>query len=121
VLDDPDVHLVTPPGMDGLEAVLRINREGRLTLVVNDIVANVEHPHGLGAALMARLFGFGVHHPEMPKVGRKHFVKDAGALTAELRSWADDPELTRIVISHGDIIEEEPDEALRQVAAGIEA
>ncbi len=123
VLGDPDVHLETVAGVDEVEAALRVTREGRLTLVVNDIVANVRHPHGLGANVMARVLGFGVHHPQMPKAGKKMFVKDAAALAGELRSWADEPNLERLVVSHGDVIEieDEPAEALREVAASLEA
>jgi hypothetical protein len=121
VLDDPDVHLEAVAGVNEVEAALLVTREGRLTLVLNDIVANVRHPHGFGANVMARVLGFGVHHPEMPKVGRKMFVKDAGALAGELRSWADEPALERLVVSHGEVIEigDEPAEALREVAARL--
>ncbi|MBN9319361.1 MAG: hypothetical protein J0I28_06730 [Caulobacterales bacterium] len=121
VLRDPDVHLETVPGVDEVEAYMRVMRGDRLTLVLNDIVANVRHPHGLGANIMARVLGFGVHHPETPKVGKKMFVKDAARLAGEMRTWADEPELTRIVVSHGDVIEEAPGGALRMAAAGLTA
>lgn len=33
-----------------------------------DILANVRHPPGIGARIMASLFGFGVRHPRIPRM-----------------------------------------------------
>ena len=120
VLGDAGVRLETVPGVDGKEAALLVRRSGRVTLVVNDILANVRHPHGIGAHLMARLFGFGVKRPMMPRVGRRLFVKDAKALAAGFRHWAHEPGLVRIVVSHGDVITEAPDAVLNRVAADLD-
>jgi len=58
-----------------------------LTLVLNDILANVRHPHGIGAHIMARLFGFGVKRPKMPWLIRRLLLKDNKALAAVFRKW----------------------------------
>lgn len=116
VLDDPDVHLETVAGVGELEGALLVRRDGRLTLVLNDILANVRHPHGIGANIMARLFGFGVKKPRMPRVGKRMFVKDIGALAANFRRWAAEPGLERVVVSHGDVIEDNPRGVLARVA-----
>ena len=105
VLENAEVHFCPVQGVGGLEGVLKITRGGRLTLVVNDILANVRHPHGIGAKIMARLFGFGVHHARMPRIGKRMFVKDGALLAAQMRGWAADPKLARVVVSHGDIID----------------
>lgn len=104
ILDDPTVEFQAVPGVDGKEAALVIRRPGGTTLVVNDIIANVHHPDGLGAKVMARLMGFGVKEPEMPWVGEKMFVKDKAAVANAMRAWAAEPNLRRIVVSHGDVI-----------------
>ncbi len=104
IFDDPDVHFCPVQGVGGLEGALKVVRDGRLTLVVNDILANVRHPHGLGAQIMARALGFGVKRPRMPRIGKRMFVKDANLLAAQLRNWAADRALTRIIVSHGDVI-----------------
>lgn len=119
VLDDPRVRLETVPGVDGKEAALIVQREGRATLLLNDLLANVRHPHGIGAHLMARLMGFGVREPRMPWVGRRMFVKDAPALAVAFRQWAKIPGLARIVVSHGDVITENPAAVLERVAASL--
>ncbi len=120
VLADPFVRLETVPGVGEKEAALLVRRASRVTLVVNDILANVRHPHGVGAHIMARLLGFGVKRPQVPRIGRRLFVKDAKRLAAGLRHWAYEPGLTQIVVSHGDVITERPREALEAVAADLE-
>lgn len=119
-LADPFVRLETVPGVGEREAALLVRRASRVTLVLNDILANVRHPNGLGAHIMARLFGFGVKRPQMPRVGRRLFVKDAKKLAAGLRHWAYEPGLKQIVVSHGDIIAERPREVLEAIAADLE-
>ncbi len=116
---DASVHLLTVPGVDGKEAALQVRRGGGTTLVINDLIANVQHPHGLGAKVMARLMGFGVKEPEMPWVGEKMFVKDKGALALALRGWAAEPGLRRIVVSHGDVIDDDPAGVLERIAAEL--
>jgi hypothetical protein len=79
----------------------------------------VQHPHGLGAKVMARVLGFGVKEPEMPWFGEKMFVKDRNAVAAALRTWAAEPGLARIVVSHGDVITHEPRQVPERIAADI--
>ena len=47
------------------------------------------------------------------------FVKDGRQLAAQLRNWAADPELTRIVVSHGDTVIHDPAGVLERVAAKL--
>ena len=69
------------------------------------MIANVRHPRGLGAKVMARLFGFGVRHPQVPRVVERAMVRDKTVLARQLRRWSKIPELVRIVPSHGEIID----------------
>ncbi len=115
ILNDKDVDLVIVEGTGKAEAALVVRREGAVTLVVNDVIANVRHPRGLGAKIMARLFGFGVKRPQVPRVVRRAMVKDNGKLAGQLRSWSEIPELVRIIPSHGEILDR-PAGVLRQIA-----
>jgi hypothetical protein len=115
-LDDDAVHFETVPGTGQREAALRVRRKEGLTLIVNDIIAHVRHPHGLGAKIMARLMGFGVNGPQMPWVGARMFVDDRAALAAWMLSLASDETLTRIIVSHGDPISQNPQKVLAEVA-----
>ena len=119
VFDDPSVTFMAVPGVDDKEAALLVRRPDGTTLVVNDIIANVRHPDGLGAKVMARLMGFGVKEPKMPWVGEKMFVKDHAAIAGALRAWAAEPALARIVVSHGDVITDHPREVLERIAADV--
>jgi hypothetical protein len=120
VLDDPSVHLEAVPGVGAKEAALLVRRDCRLTLVLNDILANVRHPPGIGAHIMARLFGFGVKCPKMPWLIKRMLLEDKAALAAAFRKWADDATLARVVVSHGDVIERSPGEVLRRVATDLQ-
>lgn len=119
IMGDSEVTFTTVPGVDEKEGVLFVRRDGGTTLIVNDILANVQHPQGIGAHIMARLFGFGVDRPRMPWVGKRMFVKDQAATAAALREWANDPSLKRIVVSHGDVMDQNPRAVLERVAADL--
>lgn len=120
-LRDKDVDFVVIAGTGETEAALVVRRGSGTTLIVNDIIANVRHPRGLGAKVMARLFGFGIKHPQVPRVARRMLVKDAGALARQLRAWSADRELRRIVVSHGDIIDREPKRVLSEIAHTLDS
>jgi len=116
VLGDPLVSYIVVPGVEGHEAALMVQRPGGATLIVNDIIANVAHPHGLGAHVMARLFGFGVSEPQVPRPVKAKIVKDREALAGQFQAWANTPDLKRIIMSHGDPIEKDPRAVLATLA-----
>jgi hypothetical protein len=120
VFDDKLVEFVTVAGTDQREAALVVARSSGVTLVVNDVIANVRHPRGLGAKIMARLFGFGVNGPQVPRVVQRVMVKDKRALGGQFRAWSDEPRLKRIIVSHGEIIDMDPAGVLRTLAAKLE-
>jgi hypothetical protein len=120
VLDDPAVRFVVVPGTGDREAALTVRHGGRVTLICNDVIANVAHPHGLGAHIMGRLFGFGVSAPQVPRPIKHKMVEDAAALAGQFRVWAAEPRLARIVVSHGDVIEDDPAGVLQELAERLE-
>jgi hypothetical protein len=115
IFDDPSVRMETVAGV-AEEAALFVHRDGGTTLIVNDILANVRYPHGIGAHIMARVLGFGVDRPSVPRAARWFFVKDGKALGAAFRKWSDEPDLERIVVSHGDVITRQPRKVLERIA-----
>lgn len=120
VFGDTAVRFMVVDGTREAESALSIGRNGRTTLVLNDIISNVRHPKGIGANIMARLFGFGVKRPQMAREIRWLLVKDKPALARQLRGWADDSKLARIIPSHGDIIDDQPQQVLRSVASSLD-
>jgi hypothetical protein len=119
VLGDPDVDFLTVPGTGGHESALVVRRPSGTTIVCNDVIGNVAHPKGIGAQIMGRLMGFGVSHPQVPRVIHHKVIDDDEALAGQFEAWAANPALRRIIVSHGDIIEEGPAAVLRALAEDL--
>lgn len=119
-LADPDVRFHLVAGMGEKESALTVRRPDGLTLIVNDLIGHVHHPHGLGAKIMARLFGFGVHGPRIPRPVKRSIDAPA-ALARQLREWAAEKDLKRIIVSHGEPIDGNPAGVLERIAAELKS
>lgn len=113
-LDDPDVTFVTVPGTRGHEAALVVRRAGGTTLVLNDLVGNLQHTSGFGGWLLRRM-GFAGDEPHIPAPVKLMLVEDKGSLRRQLDEWAALPGLRRILVSHGDPIEDDPARVLHDL------
>lgn len=88
------------------------------TLLVCDLVTNA--PHGRGfIGLMMRLVGFTGPEPKLPKPVRSRVEVDVSAVKRLLVELADQPGLTRIIPSHGGLIETDAPGTLRRVASSL--
>jgi len=119
ILGDPEVRFVTLPGTEAQESALEVRRPAGMTLVLNDIVGNIHDAHGVSGFLL-KLAGFAGDEPQLPRMLKRGLVADEEALADQLRAWADNPALKRILVSHGDPIEEDPAGKLRAVAASLD-
>lgn len=119
ILADPDVAYENVPGLLDRESAVTVRRRAGTSLIVNDIIGHVRHPHGIGAQIMGRLFGFGVGGAQIPWPAKLLLVRDKAALAARFRAWAADPALRRIIVSHGDPITDDPAGTLRRLADGL--
>jgi hypothetical protein len=113
--DDDSVRFETVGGPAAFEVALRIRRGSGTTLVVNDIIGNMPKDAGL----VLRLTRFAGDEPHIP-LPIKMTLKDEQALRAQLLEWADEPDLTRILVSHGAPIESDVAGRLRQLARTLE-
>jgi len=120
IWEDPSLRFQTVPGTAGHEAALMVTRDDRQTLVVNDVIGHVRHPHGLGVHVMVWAMGFGVAGPRIPWPIKRRIIRDPAALAAQFRQWADEPALSRIIVSHGDPIERDAASILRKLAASLD-
>lgn len=120
IIGDRDVALVVAAGTGEGEFALTVNRPSGTTLIVNDVIGHVRHPHGLGAQIMARLMGFGVSGPQVPRVVKSKMIENKPALARQLRDWAAIPDLRRVIVSHGIPIEDRPAAALTAIADSLE-
>jgi hypothetical protein len=116
---DSDVAFITIPGTDRRESALEVRGPDGLTLVLNDVVANIRGEHGIGGWLLRRM-GFAGDSPHVPKPVTMSLVESKAALRQQLLRWAGEPELKRIIVSHGDTIEDDPQAVLGELAAALD-
>ena len=117
-IGDADVRFVVVAGTREREAALVVHRPSGTTIVLNDLVGNVRDATGL-AGLMFGLAGFAGREPRIPIVVKRLLVDDARALREQLLEWAGIGSLRRILVSHGDPIEENPGLTLRRLAGSL--
>lgn len=115
---DPTVHFLTVPGTDGHEAALVVSGPNGPTLVLNELIWNVHDRPGFGGWLM-KVAGFTKATPQIPALTGMLDIKDKPALRHQLIEWAELYGLRRIIVSHGDIIEERPARVLSDLAAQL--
>lgn len=101
---DPTVRFAQVPGTKG-ESALIVHHQSGATLVVNDLIANIQDSRGI-MKLVLSLMGFAGSRPQVPRMFKNRVVNDAGLVARQFRDWAATPGLARIVVSHGAIIEE---------------
>jgi len=118
-LNDPDVSFTAVAGTANRDSALIVRRPAGASLIVNDIIAHVANPQGLGAWFMSRLFGFGAKRPAIPRPIRSRLVSDPEYLAAQLEKWATMPHLERIIPSHGEIIDRAPAAELLRLARSL--
>jgi hypothetical protein len=116
---DPSVRLVDVPGTDQRENALEVEAEDGLTLIVNEIIADV---HGIGGVRgwLFKLMGFQDDEAQVPVGPKMQFKKGLEDLADQFRRWANRPDLKRIIVSHGDIIDADPAAVLLRLAESLE-
>ena len=118
---DPAVRFVTVPGTDGHEAALIVSGDSGTTLIVNELIWNIDNRPGLGGWLM-KVTGLTAPSPHIPPMLIAHrSIKDKPAVRTQLEEWAGLYGLKRIIVSHGDIIEKNPTAVLRDLAQQLAA
>ena len=115
---DPNVRFLCVRGVEGHEAALLVRTSRGATLVVNDVVGNIHDAHGPGGWVL-KAAGFAGDEPQVPRVVKRKIVEDEIALSAQLEEWANIPSLSRVLVSHGDPIENDPSAALRNLAKSL--
>ncbi len=116
--NDPNVQFVVVPGTRGHEAALVVNNPSGTTIVLNDLVANIKETSGFRGWLL-RMIGFAGPEPKIPRPVKMALIKDTDAVRAQLLEWARIESLARILVSHGDPIDENPRQTLRELASSL--
>jgi hypothetical protein len=115
---DPNVQFVTVAGTRDREAALVVRTANGTTLVLNDMVGNIREASGISGWLLG-LAGFAGKSARIPRVVKLNMVKDAKALRAQLLQWAEISPLKRILVAHGEPIESNPQQTLRDLAGSL--
>lgn len=111
---DPTVRFVQVAGTKG-ESALVVHHQPGVTLVVNDLIANVQDSRGI-MKLVLTLMGFAGSHPQVPRMFKSRAVDDPGLVANQFRDWAKISGLVRVIVSHGAIIEDAPAALLQRLA-----
>jgi hypothetical protein len=117
---DPNVRYLTVPGTEGREAALIVKTRRGTTLVVNDLIWNVQDRPGFGGWVFHSL-GLSGKKPLIPFVAKLHSIKDKQTFSAQLQAWAQLGGLNRIIVSHGEIVGAEAPLVLRELAHSLAA
>jgi hypothetical protein len=115
---DPNVQFITVPGTQRHEAALLVHTPNGSTLVLNDLVGNIRKSSGFSGWFL-RMMRFAGDEPHIPRPVMQRLVKDRPALRAQFLQWSELPTLKRILVSHGDPIEDDPAGALRDFAQSL--
>lgn len=115
---DARLRFMVVPGTREKEAALVVHRPQGTTLVLNDIIGNIRHASGFGGWLLRRM-GLAGDEAQVPTAVALLIVKDKQALGAQFLEWAAIPDLKRIIVSHGDIIDRAPAEVLQSLAHAL--
>ncbi|MET0540913.1 MAG: hypothetical protein ABWZ88_04095, partial [Variovorax sp.] len=117
--NDPGVRFLAVPGTGGEEAALMVRRLQGTTLVVNDLIGNIRRSSGFGGWVLRRM-GLAGDEAQVPKAVALLVVHDKHALAAQLKRWAEVPDLRRIIVSHGEIIDSKPAAVLHELADSLD-
>ena len=117
---DPQVKFVTVPGTEEHEAALVVRTWSGTTLIVNDLIWNLDDRPGFGGWLF-RVLGFTGSEPRIPTMVELREIKDKDALRGQLERWARIPGLNRIIVSHGEIVTRDAPGVLDRLAESLAA
>ena len=115
---DNSVHFMVVPGTLQREAALVVRNASGTTLVLNDVIGNLRTTRSLTGWLL-RLAGFAGRSAQIPRVVKLKMVEDEQSLREQLLRWAETKSLKRILVSHGDPIEANPRQTLRELAGSL--
>ncbi len=118
---DPGDDSVRFEHLDGAkdgEGVMIVRSSDGHSLVFNDAVFNLSHGRGLFWLIYGRLLG-NAGGPKVTTITRLLLLKDKRAFRGHLERLAELPELQRIVVAHGAVIDRDAAEVLRGIAATL--
>lgn len=112
------VRIVHLDGTNEAEGFIDVRDNDGSVLIVNDAVFNMPHTRGVFPYVYGKLLGnFG--GPRVTTIFRRFVVRDKRAFADTLERLSRTPKLKMVVVSHGDVLTEEPARILAHLAASI--
>jgi hypothetical protein len=99
VPSDAVVQLFSVPGTGEREGAMLVRSEDGTTVVLNDIVMNMDRRRDLPGLFFTTVLG-SAPGPRVSRLAKLALVKDKPALRAELLRLAALPDLARVIVSH---------------------
>jgi len=96
---DDRVRLRTLNGTKQREGVMLVRSDDGTTVVLNDIVMNMDKKTDLMGYLMTTLMG-SAPGPRVSRLAKLMLVGDQAALRHELETFAEMPDLVRVIVAH---------------------
>lgn len=115
---DGAVELVHLDGTKDREGLMLVRDKDGTSVVFNDAVFNMPHLKGFTGFVLKSLTR-STGGPRVSNVMKWLVVSDKKAFRAHLERIADIPDLRRIVVSHHQVIDQDPSATLRAVAAKV--
>ena len=113
---DDALQLETLHGVAEVEGALRVRSRDGTSVVLNDVVFNMDRRRDVLGRLFTTLMG-SAPGPRVSRLARLALVKDARALKADLERYAALPDLVRLLVSHDKVAHGgDAAQALRQAA-----
>lgn len=97
-----DVWLEPLAGVDDKEGAMLVRSADGVTLVLNDVMFNMDRKRDPLGFLITSLFG-SAPGPRVSRLSKLMFVRDKAALRASLLRYADMPELRRVIVAHENV------------------
>ena len=119
--DDGTVRFETLEGVAENEGALLVRSEDGVTVVLNDVVMNMDTKKDLLGYLFTTALG-SAPGPRVSRLARLVYVKDQPALRGHLERLAATPDLTRLIVSHEKVASgAAAAEALREAATYLKS
>ncbi len=110
---DDTVRLCHLDGCKGSEGVLEVKSSDGVTVVFNDTILNMPKVPGVIGFVLAP-----TGRASVPRFSRWFLVKDKGAFSRHVNSWAT-PDLKRVIVGHGAMLTNRPADELKAITAAL--
>lgn len=116
-LSDTDVRLDHTAGTREAEALMTVRSGDRTSLVFTDSIFNMPHQPGVSGWVLKHVTQSS-GGPKVSRLARMFLIKEPSAFAAQLERLAQQP-IARIIVSHHDVITEDPAGVLTRIAASV--